>query len=64
MCSGTVNYTAGGTGKGQGFPRSLAAVGGGGGGGGSGGQMPNVSWTKHMKYGANFSLSLLPHSSL
>ena len=26
-----MNYTAGGTGKGQGFPRSLVAVGGGGG---------------------------------
>ena len=37
MCSGTVNYTAGGTGKGQDFPRSLVAVGGGGGGGGGGG---------------------------
>ena len=24
--------------------------------GGSGGQRPNVTWTKHMKYGANFSL--------
>ena len=31
VCSGTVNYTAGGTGKGQDFPRSLVAVGGGGG---------------------------------
>ena len=30
MCSRTVNYTAGGTGKGQGFPPSLVAVGGGG----------------------------------
>ena len=56
MCSGTVNYTAGGTGKGQGFPRSLVAVVAGGGGGGSGVQRPNVSWTKHMKYGDNFSL--------
>ena len=28
-----MNYTAGGTGKGQGFPRSLVAVGGGGEGG-------------------------------
>ena len=49
MCSGTVNYTAGGTGTGQGFPPSLVAVRVGGGGGGSGGQRPNVSWTKHMK---------------
>ena len=56
MCSGTVNYTAGGTGKGQGFPHSLVAVVGGGGGGGSGCQRPNVSWIKHMKNGANFSL--------
>ena len=29
MQRGTVNYTASGTGKGQGFPRSLVAVGGG-----------------------------------
>ena len=48
-----MNYTAGGTGKSQGFPRSLVAVGV---GGGSGGQRPNVSWSKHIKYGANFSL--------
>ena len=47
------NYTAGGTGQGQGFPRSVVAVGV---EGGSGGQRPNVSWTKHMKYGANFCL--------
>ena len=55
-----MNYTAGGTGSG------CRGGGGGGGGGvaGSGGQRPNRSWTKHMKYGANFSLSLLSHSSL
>ena len=53
MCSVTVNYTTGGTGKGQGFPRSLVAI------GGQWGQRPNVSWTKHMKYGANFSLCCL-----
>ena len=41
-----MNYTAGGTGKGQGFPRSLVAVGRGGGGGGVvRGQRPNVFWT-------------------
>ena len=40
VCTGTLNYTAGGSGKSQGFPRSLVAVGG---GGGSGGQRPNVS---------------------
>ena len=40
-----MNYTACGTGKGQGFPHSLVAVGG----RGSGGQRPDVSWTKHMK---------------
>ena len=45
-----MNYIAGGTGKGQGFSRSHVAV------GGSRGQRPNLSWTKHMKYGANFSL--------
>ena len=32
-----MNYTANGTGKDQGFPRSLVAVRGGGGGGGGGG---------------------------
>ena len=45
-----MNYTAGVIGKGQDFPRSLVVVGG----EQWGGQRPNVPWTKHMKYGANF----------
>ena len=48
MRSGTVNYTAGGTGKGQDFPRSLVAVGG---AGGSGGQKPNAQCILDKAYG-------------
>ena len=62
MCNGTVNYTAGGTGKGQRFPRSLVAVerqweGGGG-----------IRGPMYLGQGKcntePISLSLLPHSSL
>ena len=52
VCSGTVNYTAGGIGKG--FPGSLVAV------GGSLCSGPNVSLTKNMKCGAYFSLLAAP----
>ena len=50
VCDGTLNYTAGGIGKGKGFHHSLVAV------GGSGGQRPNVPWTKNMKCGAHVTL--------
>ena len=58
VCSGTVNYNAGGTGNDQGFPRSLVAVVRRG-GGGSGSQRLNVSWTKHMKFSL-FAVSFFP----
>ena len=60
MCSGTVDYTAGGTGKGQDFPRSLVAV--------SGGEAVGVRGPMYLGQSIwntePISLSLLPHSSL
>ena len=63
VCSAIVNYTAGGIGKGKGFPQSLVAVNRAGGVGvQNGGQRPTVSWTEHMTGGARFCLLFFPDS--
>ena len=58
-----MNYTAGGTGKGQDFQRSLVAVCVGGGGRGGGVRGP-VYLGQSISNTEPISLSLLPHSSL
>ena len=53
VCSGTINFTTGGIGKGKGFPGSLVAVG-----------AVGVIGQMYLGQRILISLSLLPHSSL